>query len=564
MKKSVVVFVLAALVSFQAAAQTVQEGLGHWYAERYQSAKSVFEKLTAANPNNLEAVYWLGQTLIAQGDVAGAKALYQRTLAANGNAPWILAGMGHINLLEGNSAEARTQFEQAITASKTKKGNDPAILTAVGRANVQPYTDDKKIGDLDYAIAKLNEALQLAPTNPDIAVALGNAYRKKHNGGDAVLAYRKAGSYAPALFRTASIYVSQNNEDAMIEYLNATIAADAKFAPAYEELFRYNLNTKRDVNAAESFGKLYVSNSDPSVENDYILASLAYVKKDYQNAVDVAGKILQQTNNNPKPRVFRLLAYSYFDMKDTAKACEYSNQFLAKATQEDLLANDFILHANTCGANDPAVVEADINRAIGLDTVLSRQVSMINKLVPAARANKQYNLEATLMNRSHELRGSSANPADLFYIGTRFYYGNNYGKADTVFTNYITAFPDSVDGYYWRALTRAQIDTNMRQGMAVQDFEKTIQLSEASKERFKSQAAQAAQLLALYYNNVKKDRPAAQAVVAKGLEFDPANATLQGLQKQLGSGGAKPPAKQEPKSSASTTTGSAAGKTKGR
>lgn len=551
MKKVIVLF-LAAVFSLNAMAQTIQEGVGHWYAERYQSARSTFEKLTAANPNNLEAVYWLGQTLIAQDDVVGAKALYQKTLAANGNAPWILAGMGHINLLEGRAAEARQQFDAAINASKGKKGADPAILTAVGRANVQPYTDEKKVGDLDYAIAKLNEAAQLAPTNPDVFVTLGNAYRKKHNGGEAVLAYRKAGSYAPALYRTASIYVSQNNWDAVTEYLNSTIAADPKFAPAYEELFRYNLNEKRDINAAESFGKLYVSNSDPSVENDYILASVSYVKKDYQSAISMANKIIQQSNNNPKPRVYRLLAYSYLDTKDTAKACDYSNQFLAKAGQEDLLANDFILHANTCGATNPAIVEADINKALSLDTVRASQIVLINKFVTTARANKQYNLEATLMEKSHLLR-TNANPADLFYIGTRYYYGNNFGRADTVFSGYITAFPDSVDGYYWRALTRAQMDSGMKQGLAVADLEKTVMLGDGNKARFKDQAVQASQMLILYYNNVKKDRAAALAAATKGLEFDPTNATLSDLQKRLSGGSQKPAAPSKTESKTKTT-----------
>jgi len=560
MKKSAIVFLFAALFSVNAMAQTVQEGVGHWYAERFQSARSAFEKLTTANPNNLEAVYWLGQTLISQGDVAGAKALYQKTLAANGNAPWILAGMGHINLIEGRAAEARQQFETAINVSKGKKGNDPAILAAVGRANVQVYTDEKKVGDLDYAVAKLNEAAQLAPTNPDIFVTLGNAYRKKHDGGQAVLAYRKAGSYAPALFRTASIYESQRNWDAVVEYLNSTIAADAKFAPAYEKLYYYNLTEKRDFEKAKAFGQQYVSNSDPSVENDYILAQTEYVLKNYQNAINIANKIVQQTNNNPKSRVYRLLAYSNLELKDTAKACQFSDQFMAKATEDELLANDFILHANTCGANNPAVVEADINKALGLDTVVSHQLLMLNDLVKTARTGKQYGLEGRLMLKSHQLRGTQANPADFFYIGTRFYYANNFQTADTVFSNFVSAFPDSVDGYYWRALTRAQLDSNMAQGLAVPDFEKTIELGAASKERFKGQAAQAAQMLALYYNNVKKDRAAAQAAVAKGLEFDPANATLLDLAKRLGGGSKAAGKASEPR--ANTTTGNTGSKTK--
>ena len=46
-------------------AQTIEEGKKFLYYERYKSAKDVFEKLVNANPNNADAVYWLGQTLIA-------------------------------------------------------------------------------------------------------------------------------------------------------------------------------------------------------------------------------------------------------------------------------------------------------------------------------------------------------------------------------------------------------------------------------------------------------------------------------------------------------------------
>jgi hypothetical protein len=309
---------------------------------------------------------------------------------------------------------------------------------------------------------------------------------------------------------------------------------------------------------------LYVSNSDPSVENDYIPAQTSFVQKNYQAAIDQANKILQQTNNNPKSRVYRLLAYSYLELKDTSKACDFSNRFLGKATQDELLANDFLLHARVCGRGNPAIVSQDIAKALQLDTVRSRQIVVLNDAIREARAQKQYGLEGQLMLTSHNLRAASANPADLFYIGTLFYYDNNFAKSDSLLSVYITSFPDTVQGYYWRALSRSQIDTGMKQGLAVPDFEKTVQLGETNKERFKSQAVQAAQMLALYYNNVKKDRPAAQAIVGKGLEFDPTNTTLQDLQKRLAGSAPKTPGKaSEPKASANG--GNAAGnKSKGR
>jgi hypothetical protein len=60
MKKSAIVL-LSAFLSLSVFAQSVQEGVNHLSAQRYQSAKSVFDKLVAANPNNIEASYFISK-----------------------------------------------------------------------------------------------------------------------------------------------------------------------------------------------------------------------------------------------------------------------------------------------------------------------------------------------------------------------------------------------------------------------------------------------------------------------------------------------------------------------
>ena len=142
---------IAALVVTGSAlyAQNVDQGKKFYYYERYKSAREQFEKALAANPNNLDAAYWLGQTMIDQKDIPGAKALYQKVLGTNGNAPLVLAGMGHVELLEGNSNDARQRFETALSLSKSKDIN---VINAIGKANADPRA---KAGDADYAIEKL-------------------------------------------------------------------------------------------------------------------------------------------------------------------------------------------------------------------------------------------------------------------------------------------------------------------------------------------------------------------------------------------------------------------------
>jgi tetratricopeptide (TPR) repeat protein len=535
MKKSAIVMLFAAFMSITALAQNVQEGINHLYAERYQSAQSVFQKLLASNPNNIEATYWLGQTYIAQKNVQAAQDLYQKALASNGNAPLLMVGMGHVELLQGKPADARQHFEAAITASHGKKGNDPNVLNAIGRANVDAYTEATKGGDLDYAIAKLNEAAQLAPNNADIYLNLGNAYRKKRDGAGAVTSYRKAAQINPSLavapYRTAMLYKTQTtyrggNWDVVLENLNNAIAADPKFAPAYEQLYNYNLLTKQDFNAAEDYANKYISNSDPSVENDYLKMQTDFVQKKYAEAIATGKNIIEKTNNNPKPRVYRAMAYSYLGSKDTASACEYANQFLAKATEEDIIGQDYLLHAQSCGKADPSVIRTDIMKAVQMDSVPSRQLAILNEAIDDAKKNEQYLLQGELMAMSYQLRGDKANPAELVGIGLPFYRGGEYQKADSFFQAYTKAFPDSIYGYMWSTRALGQLDSNMAQGLAVPTYDSLLRVAGTDKARFKSYGVQAAGYLATYYNNIKSDKSTALTYIDKGLEFDPTNANL--------------------------------------
>ena len=121
--KAALLFLTTMLVANFLHAQSVEDGKKFLYYEKYKSAKAVFEKLVAANPNNVDAAYWLGQTLIGLNkdeDIAGAKELYRKTLEANSNSALLTAGMGHIELLEGKTQDARNRFETAISLSQGK------------------------------------------------------------------------------------------------------------------------------------------------------------------------------------------------------------------------------------------------------------------------------------------------------------------------------------------------------------------------------------------------------------------------------------------------------------
>ena len=185
------------MVSNLVSAQAVEQGRKFLYYERYKSAKETFEKVLASNPNSIDAVYWLGQTLLNDPDLkdsVAAKALYLKALQTNGSAPLLLAGIGEIELREGKTADARQHFETAISLTKAKDVN---ILNAVGIANANPAV---RAGDPAYAIEKLNLATQAKNfINTDTYLILGDAYRKLVDGSNAVLSYQKALTIDPKL-----------------------------------------------------------------------------------------------------------------------------------------------------------------------------------------------------------------------------------------------------------------------------------------------------------------------------------------------------------------------------
>ena len=75
----------------------------------------------------------------------------------------------------------------------------------------------------------------------------------------------------------------------------------------------------------------------------------------------------------------------------------------------------------------------------------------------------------------------------------------------------------------------------MELGLAVPEYEKTLQVAQNDKTKYKSQGIEASGYLAGYYNNIKKDKNTAISYLQKGLEFDTANVaikqSLQVLQK---------------------------------
>jgi Tfp pilus assembly protein PilF len=517
-------------------AQTVDQGRKFFYYHRYKSAKDVLDKVLAANPNNIDAIYWDGQTMLALKDSVGARDLYSKALQTNGNAPMLLAGMSDIELRFGKAQDARQHDEMAIQLTKQK---DVLVLNAVARANI-----DAPEGDLQYAIEKLTLATNTKNfNNAETYVLMGDAYRRLIDGGNAVQAYNKALSIDPknaeAQYQIGKIYLTQNNKDYFLPAFEKAVEMDPSYAPAWYELFYYYYY-HWDKDKATSALNNYAANADPGPDLDVIKIDFKIASGDFNGAKADAQAQINSLGDKVSPAMYKRVAYCCDTLGDNSCAQTNINTYFAKEDSAKVTPLDYMLKAGIEGKSTDTVIQQkafdDYGIAIQKDTL---PVNKAKYLASAQDlANKLGNKKA-LASIARIIYTSIKDPtnSDLFKFGMAYYQAAMYPTADSIFCGiYETKYPDEVYGYLYCMRVKALEDDSVgSQGLAVDaemklaDFGRakdSIAKAGGTKDSilYKKYVIDCYSRLAFYYNNTKKDKQQAIFWLSKILEVDPGNA----------------------------------------
>lgn len=523
------IFFLAALLSVNLLmAQSLDEGKKFMYYERFKSAKDVFQKLVTANPNDEEAIYWLGQSQIGLEDVAGAKALYQQKLSTLTNSPMLYAGIGHIELIEGKTAEARQHFEMAVSLSK---GASIPVLNAVGFANSNP---DVKNGDASYAIDKLKQATQIKKfKDPEVLVNLGDAYRKAGDGGNAIQSYDQAlaidPNYARAIYRSGRVYQTQGagQESLFMEYYNKAIAKDPKYAPVYNTLYAYFYET--NVTRSAEYLEKYLANSDDDPKACSYRASILYAQALFAEAVKKADECIAAEGANPYVNLYKIKAFAYNRLKDSINAKSSFEEYFKRQDPNRIEGGDYSAYAALLlkfPGNEARVAEL-VEKAVQIDTIPANKAAYIKGLAQAYEAQKNPAEAAKWYSRIIAVKPNYTN-VDLFNTGYNFYSANQYDSSNRYFTMYTEKYPADILGYYMLGNASAVLDSTGAQGLAIPYYQKVVEIGEAdpTKANAKTRLMNAYKFFIGYYYNTKKDRATALTYVDKALALDPADASM--------------------------------------
>ncbi|TAD83773.1 MAG: hypothetical protein EAY75_14390 [Bacteroidetes bacterium] len=473
-------------------AQTQQDGRRFLYHQRTKSAKEVFEKLLTANPADVEANYWLGQTLLAADDLAGAKAHYAKAMVATTQNPLIVVGAGHVELLEKKNAEARAHFDAALATTKNKKNKnygDANVLAAIGRANADGSSE---FGDAEYGIQCLKQAAELDPTNPEPMVSMAIAYLKRgpDNGGNAKKALDEAlfrdPKHARAYVRIGKLFESQKNTSILLENYNKAIEVDADHAPAYLSLYTYYQN--RDVNKAKEYLDKYVATADKDLETSYFAADYLFRAGRYQESLDAAKAIEAGLNGTSYPKLNKLFAFNYDRLNDSIAAKNAMERYMQTEQPEKISVDDYSMSAKTYlrVPGNEAQADAAVEKAVAADTSVANKIEIMKQMAAAYAAVGNAEAQFRWLDKAYQLSPDNS-ARNLFFMADAAMKSKKYEDAMRISDTYINLFPDQAQGYtFFRNAAVAQdSDTSKGTAIAAVDRQSQFLMGDTAKNRKK-------------------------------------------------------------------------------
>jgi tetratricopeptide (TPR) repeat protein len=286
-------------------------------------------------------------------------------------------------------------------------------------------------------------------------------------------------------------------------------------------------------------------------------AELCWARNDYDCAVSKAMNVYNTLGAKVKPKVLRLLAYSYLGKNDFINAKKYLDEFWMRE-KDPLVPQDYTLKAEIyAGAGTPCdqLYSLFLDGAAA-DSVLQSKIDYMNNAAEYFKSKNCKKQEADMRMVVFTTR-KNPNPAGLFNLGLNYMQAGDLNKADSLFLAYNKVFPDSIYGYSFRGRINYTLDTTMTIepfiSNLLQNYEMTLNIAATDKTRFKSHGISAARTLAAYYVNIRNSKDTALTFIYKGLEIDSTDASLKSIRHILEK---QPASKQtnQPKTPAKTNT----------
>ncbi len=188
----------------------VEVGLQHHGAGRLLEAEALYREALAEDPQNIDALHFLGVIALQRGDPAQAAVLISQALSRNAANPPALNNLALALAAQGKRREAVSAWLDALAlqpdfqdAQRNLKGNLSAggglQRDAASDAHFNQGNAYQEEGRLEEATASYREAVAMAPDFPAAHSNLGSTLAQQGRAGEAVACFRKALVLEPEL-----------------------------------------------------------------------------------------------------------------------------------------------------------------------------------------------------------------------------------------------------------------------------------------------------------------------------------------------------------------------------
>jgi len=339
-------------------------------------------------------------------------------------------------------------------------------------------------------VKKAIQREELLGAKPDSFTSLGVIYLKGggENGGLAKRAFEKAlaidPNYAPAYWRVGRIFESQRNPEMFLGFYEKAINANPKFAQAYLSLYDYYKN--RDVNKAKEYLDFYIANADKDIETDYFYADYLFRAGKYQESLTKGQEIEAGLKGEKFSKVYKLYYYNYDRLKDSVKAMQYMEKYIAEELPENLSGEDYALMASAYLKVPGNVVKAETaaEKAIGMDTSVVGKVAIMESLANAYASQQDWVGQYKWLDRKNTLKPDNS-ARNYFFLADAAHKAKEFEAAQRIASNYIKDYPDQAQGYYlkWRSAVAADPDTSKGSALAAVDEYTSFLMKDTAKNK---------------------------------------------------------------------------------
>lgn len=526
-------------------AQDINEVKKQIDAEQFQKAKTSLKSIIKSNPSEGKAFFLLGNIYLNQSVIDSAGITYNEGLKAKNEAHFNYIGLGQIDLEKKDVVAAKAKFESAKKETRKKDFEEYVYIAKAYMNNSNP--------DYKSALAALELAKEKNAAEPQVLLALGDAFYGDKNQNEAFSAYRNAFQADNSLIRAkvqlgVLLKGAKAYKEAVAAY-NEVIALSPNYGPVYRELaetyyyWALNVPGRYDeyMKQALSFYEKYMTLTDYSLASRMRHADFLILAKDYKALEVEANKMKELDKVNP--RILRYLGYAAFENGHIDEAISSLQEFVNNPSNK-VISLDYLYLGQAkikkgtnadATAVDPTLYAegiALINKAVELEPSVADGLGDLGK---EYYEKKMFKEAAAILEIATSYKESRSFLLDNYYLGNAIYFSNAgkpvaerdmvaLKKADIAYGNVLTASPETVDAYVSRARTNSLLEDDQAMIKYYQEYIDHVTAKgpeELAKPAVKAKLVEAYSTMAAGYANF--DKPKAIEYFNKTLAIDPTN-----------------------------------------